>query len=192
MEDYRLKAKERAEASQLAITTGDFETESEGVIWISDFIRGTGLFKVHYEVPGYILQPRFGTQQTRVRADLLLLPTEKGISAGWSLGAVLIECKAPGKSIGKTICQCLDYLRSAYTLKASGVTVVPTYAFIWHAQSLHGSLSSVATGNRIGTIERNNYGVKFMLPSLNIMHFDLDCGLISMKQPMSGNKAGSR
>jgi hypothetical protein len=116
---------------------------------LAGFLDATALFRVFRQVIGRPLWtacPNAG----RVRCDLLLLSSQRGLGAGWTHGPILIEVKRPGEPIGPALSQMMDYLRCSWLLP-NGVPIMASWAFVYPADRMHGPLASVCAQNRIGT-----------------------------------------
>jgi len=113
------------------------------------FLEATGAFRVFRQVAGRALWapcPSAG----RVRGDVLILASRRGLAAGWREGPILFEVKRPGRPIGPGLCQLMDYLTCSWRLP-NGVEVLPAFGFLFPAEKVHGPLASVMAQNRVGT-----------------------------------------
>jgi len=120
-----------------------------------DFLEATGAFRVLRQVVGRALWapcPSAG----RVRCDVLVLASRRGLTAGWRAGPILFEVKRPDRAIGPGLCQVMDYLECVFRLPPNGVEVLPAFGFLFPFPKVHGPLASVLAQNRAGTcrIER--------------------------------------
>jgi len=116
---------------------------------LAAFLEGTGLFRLFRQVMGRALwapSPAAG----RVRADVLVVASRRGLAAGWRAGPILFEVKRPGRAIGPGLCQLMDYLACAWRL-SNGVEILPAFGFLFPAEKQHGPLASVMAQNRVGT-----------------------------------------
>ena len=191
MEDLRLKTKEVLR--RVEETCGEFTTEQEGVSLLLSRLNQTGAFSIYTEVAGTILQPRPGADQIRVRADVLLTPRKLLIDAGWHSGAICIECKAPNTRLGKPVCQSMDYMRSGFRIPPSMTMIIPSYCFIWHSLHFFNSLGSIAAQNNIGSAHVDRRGTLIMrINAAHVLNFNATGGIEVVRNPASGNKAGSR
>ena len=116
---------------------------------LAGFLEGTGLFRVFRQVMGRALWapcPAAG----RVRADVLVLASRRGLAAGWREGPILFEVKRPGRPIGRGLCQVMDYLASAWRLP-NGTEILAAFGFLFPAERVQGPLAIVMAENRVGT-----------------------------------------
>jgi len=116
---------------------------------LAAFIEATGLFRLFRQVMGRPLWTAC-LSAGRVRCDLLLLASKRGLNAGWTHGPILLELKQPGDPIGPALSQMMDYLRSSWLLP-NGVPIMACWAFVCPADRVHGPLASVMAQNRVGT-----------------------------------------
>lgn len=172
-------------------TTGDFATEAEAAAAFDALIDPAD-WKPRKEVCGEILHPRLGVRQQVVRIDRMLFPTESLIKQGWKHGAIGIELKRSGESIGPVIAQAQDYLRSAWRIQG-GVWVLCSYVFIWHLTHVKKSAASVMAQSSIGCAS-GQYRGSDGAPKLRLM-FNNQVMYLSGNVKASvvgGLKAGSR
>lgn len=133
-------------------TTGNWSQEHEAEAFLSDFLETTGLFCVYRQVRGCPLWAHSFQDRQDVRADLLLLPSTRLVSAGWTGGAIVIEVKRSGEKIGPACNQLVDYLNSAWRVpETGGVLVVPAFGFVFPAHRQGGPLASIMAHQHIGT-----------------------------------------
>lgn len=173
-------------------TSGSFANEDEGKSILDGFLLNCKAFSTHREVEGYIIQPRLGINQLGVRADRILIPRQEMADKGWRFGAILIECKAPGKPLGPVASQCMDYMRSAFVLPGSGVTVIPDYAFVWHLDKAMYDIGSVCHQHKIGGCSTRGKKLRFALSSVVLFDVSETGDFTFYHPPVGGSKAGSR
>lgn len=136
----------------VAVTCGGWIDERAAEDDLVAFVRSTGLFGVYRQVAGRPLWTHCFQLQQDVRADVLLVPLQRVLDAGWAGGAIVIEVKRSGEKIGPGCSQLVDYLNSAWRLPQSGgVTIVPSFGFLFPAHKQHGPLASVMAHQHIGT-----------------------------------------
>lgn len=176
-------------------TIGNYASESEGEQVLDSILASVPNDLVVFpQAIGQVIQPRHGTAQTTVQADRLVVPKRSAIDKGWDLGAVVIECKPPGEKLGPVVAQCIDYLRSAYELRASKVVVIPQYAFIWQTPSLiSGDIASMMAQNRIGGMFLHHHVSIIEAKFCGRRVFELGpAELHGWQRPKCGNKTGRR
>jgi hypothetical protein len=115
------------------------------------------------------------------------------IDAGWKNGALFLEAKKPGVTIGKPICQCIDYLQSVYRLPDSHITVMPEYGFIWHMVNYESFEQSVLVNHRVGFAyhAKSRDELRLAMSSTVLIQIHGDGRVTVRHQPFCGNKAGS-
>jgi len=117
---------------------------------LAAFLEASALFHVYRQVSGRALWtacPAAGW----ARCDLLLSPSKRGLRAGWTHGAIILEVKRPGEPIGPAVSQMMDYLRCSWLLPPNRVAVMASWAFIYPADRQHGPMASLMAQNRVGT-----------------------------------------
>lgn len=145
---------------QKLLTAGDFPDEPSAWTHFDSKVQMGQAFRVHTEVWGELIQPRFGCETeasggkgNRLRIDRILLPMQPAIDAGWTGGAIGVEGKKSGAKIGRVISQALDYSRCVFELKNSHILVMLRWVFLWPLESEPvGDLGSVMAQNRIGWV----------------------------------------
>ena len=138
--------------SDKTVATGNWDTEAAAQEALVNFLQKTGLFYIYQQVVGRPLSTCYFKKYQNVRADVLVLPSEKLIAQDCNGGAFIFEVKRPGKKIGPAISQLWDYLNSAWPITGA-VAIVPTYAFIFSAPQQFQTVSSILAQNHIGTAE---------------------------------------
>lgn len=121
------------------------------------FLEASGLFRVFAQVVGRALWapcPAAG----RVRADVVVVASRRGLAAGWRAGPIVFEVKRPDRAAGPGLCQVMDYLECAFRLP-NGVEVLPSFGFLFPAPKMQGPLASVLAQNRAGTARIDGGGL---------------------------------
>lgn len=166
-------------------------------------LERAGVFRVYKEVTGCYLQPRIGTKDRGARIDRVLVPTQKLLDAGWSHGAVGIECKKPGKKLGPALAQCMDYSRAAFTLRTTKpderdrkpmIDVLCRWVLLWPMDptDIVGDIGSLMDQHRIGgAIASRFHTLQFKTSSCNLLTVSKD-GDITIGKAMQGSKVGTR
>jgi hypothetical protein len=136
----------------LAVTWGPWPDERAAEDELVAFLEASRLFVVYRQVVGRPLWTHCFQAPQGVRADLLLIPSERLLKAGWEGGAIVIEVKRPGEKIGPGCSQLIDYMNSAWRLPESGgVMIVPSFGFLFPARKQQGPLASVMAHQHVGT-----------------------------------------
>lgn len=174
------------------LTCGDYQTEPESVAALRELLEErSDLFRVYHEVWGWLLHPRPKCEKGRMRIDMVVMPQQPLIDAGWTHGPFGIECKKSGMKIGRPICQCLDYSRTVFELP-SGYQVMLDWSFIWPLAKQHGPIASVMSQNRIGTAYYNRWsGLCFGSDSQVLLQVPA-VGTPEVSSTTTGRKVGSR
>lgn len=129
-------------------TTGSWATEAESASALDLRIDKTGMFHTYREVVGTLIQPRAGQRDRALRIDRILTPSPVLRARGWTHGAIGIEVKRSGISIGRPLAQAMDYVRGAWDL--NGIWVQLGAVFLWPMDKQSGPLASLMVHNRIG------------------------------------------
>jgi hypothetical protein len=171
-------------------TTGPWDDELQAKKELLQFLNDKELFLTFPEISGVPLLTRPGKTPQSVRADVLAMPI--GIhESRFECGAIVFEVKRPGEKIGPAISQLLDYLNSAFKVP-SGVSVVPSYGFIFSAPPQHGTLASIMAQNHIGTAEIRQ-GILHLYCGEQRLLSIASSGVIAKYGNLNfGNKTGSR
>lgn len=168
-----------------------YQTEQDAAAAFDEAVERTGLFAMHREVRGTLLQPRPGQVDKSVRIDRILIPTPRLGQLGWNLGMVGVEIKRSGIKVGPAIAQAMDYTRACFTI-GYGVQIIPTMVFLWPADKQHGPLASVLAQNRLGTAETNRWAaLRLMSGEMNVLHVS-HTGEVRIGTGTAGAKVGSR
>jgi hypothetical protein len=177
---------------QQVLTGGEFETEADSWAHFDRMVDNSGALRMHKEVCGEYLQPRYDTEDKGARIDRILIPLQKAIEAGWADGAIGIEGKRSGMKIGKLISQAMDYTRCCWELKhPPGMLVMVRWVFVFPVDNPKGDLESLMAQNRIGYITPFNRRLAFSCGASHgiVIHDD---GQVEAKQLPMGRKRGSR
>lgn len=171
---------------------GPWDDERETQRWLVEYLNGTGLFYVYEQVKGVPLFTHPSQQHHSLRADILVLPSEKLYREGWRDGAIVFEVKRPGEKIGRGLSQLIDYVNSVWYM-SDGVMVVPSFGFLFWAVSTGGPLASIMSQQRIGTADLNrNDELELRCGQQTVMRFDM-CGHVVKKGNLNfGHRIGSR
>lgn len=171
-------------------TEGGFNSEDEA--WEHfDYTLSTyrDHFRVHREVRGELLQPRYDTGSAGVRIDRIVVPSQAAIDAGWVQGPFGVEIKRSGKKLGRMVCQAMDYTRSVFSLP-NGFLVGLQWVFVYPVIQPRGDIESVMAQNRIGWACAKGDGLCFGSGGTNGLV--LNGGYVSAKALPMGKQRGSR
>jgi hypothetical protein len=174
------------------LTSGSYKVESMAHDEVVGFFKCQELmnrFSLYHEVEGEILQPRTGTEDKKVRIDFVIVPKQKAIQEGWSMGAVGIELKKSGTKIGRQVCQAMDYTRAAFQM-TGGILINLSWVFIGPSDTVMGDLGSVMAQNRIGVCCFKSGRFALKTGSANILNFSE--GVVKLLNIRTGGKVGSR
>lgn len=150
---------------QQVLTGGNFGDEPTAWVHFDAQAERNAMFRVHREVWGELIQPRFGCDDPPaesggpvrkgnwLRIDRILVPSRKVLDAGWCGGLIGVEGKRSGAKIGKVISQALDYSRCVFELPDTHFLVMVRWVFLWPLEGEpKGDLGSVMAQNRIGWV----------------------------------------
>ena len=177
---------------QQVLTGGEFETEALAWEHFDRMVEKTEAFRMHKEVCGEYLQPRFDTEDKSARIDRLLIPLAGAVKAGWVHGAIGVEGKRSGMKVGKLISQAMDYTRCVWELKSPpGMLVMVRWVFVFPVENPKGDLESLMAQNRIGYVTPFTRRLAFSCGGMHgiVIH---DSGELEAKQLPMGGKRGSR
>lgn len=138
-------------------TTGTFATEAAAAAALDARLEWMDLWTMHREVNGVLLHPGMRQEQRGVRIDRILIPRQRLIDAGWSLGAIGIEIKRSGVRVGPPLAPAIDYVRSAWTIRPDGLAIVLGACFVWPMDKQSGPLCSLMSNTRVGSASFSNY-----------------------------------
>jgi len=175
---------------EASLTVGPWPTEQEAEDWLAAFLAGTGLFHVQRQVAGVPLERHHFQRAQGVRADLLLLPSQKLVDMGWKDGVIVIEVKKPGVKIGLGINQLLDYMRTAWFIDG-GIAVIPSFGFLFPARKQIGPLASVLAHQHIGTATLEGDRVDLYCGHSGVLRIGND-GDAVIKPTRFGQRMGAR
>lgn len=181
-------------ATQIA-TSGTFATEPEAWAHFDYLVEMNGKFKMHKEVCGEYVQPRYGTEDKGARIDRLLLPKKAAIDEGWVQGAIAIEGKKSGHGFSKLVSQALDYSRCVWRLSEGvpGLLVSTAWVFVYPVarDAIVGDWESLMEQNRVGWCMVENRRVVFGSSATHGLVL-YDDGRMTWKPLLAGRKRGSR
>ncbi len=173
-------------------TLGSWETEEASASALDERIERTGMFRIHREVWGSLIQPRAGQTVGRMRIDRILMPTPELVGLGWRHGAVGVEVKRSGMNIGPPLAQAMDYLRGSWLL-SGGTLVQVSGVFLWPMHSQGGPLSSVMAHNRIGSAGyTRTMSLHFAYGEEVVFSDGSYSGFQVRRRSVAGTKVGSR
>jgi hypothetical protein len=173
------------------VTTGSWVTEEASAAALDQRLEAIGMFRVHHEVTGTLVQPRAGQRERLMRIDRLLTPTRELLARGWSHGAIGIEIKRSGIAIGPALAQAMDYVRGSWSV--AGVWVQLGAVFVWPMAKQTGPLASLMVHNRIGSASHSGSDhLKFALGEEVLIADNAYSGLRLGGDPRSGRQVGSR
>jgi hypothetical protein len=183
--------------SDLEVTCGSWSDEKESACAFDRIASQTGLFEIHREVCGVLIQPRLCQVERSMRIDRVLVPTPTLLNMGWTHGPIGVELKRSGEKLGRPLAQMDDYSRSIWTM-SNGTNLWLTYIFLWPAPKLSGTVASSLAQRRLGTVYPNNNrwsdpALRFFSGEVHILNacVKLD-GTYLGKSDSVGRKAGSR
>jgi hypothetical protein len=154
------------------------------------FLDKHSLF-VHYrQVVGEPLWKHHFQTFNSVRADLLLLPDQRLIDAGWRSGAIVIEIKRSGEKIGPGLNQAIDYTNTAFYIDGD-VAVIPTFAFLFPAPEQAEAVASIMAHQHLGSAFFDHSVLHFYCGQSRILSVS-DEGNIRLGKPNIGRRLGRR
>lgn len=176
------------------VTCGSWESEPEAEDYFVQFARQTGLFTVYRQVWGRpVHQPHFRDHEkssTKLRADIILVPNKKLIDEGWDGGIVLIEVKKSGEKIGRGLSQVQDYMNAVWQIQG-GISIVPTFGFLFPALQQANALASILAHQHIGTASINDDRLLLACGAVRVISIWLN-GRIKLGRTDFGRKTGSK
>lgn len=181
-------------------TLGKFADEQESARYFDGIMDlHKDLFKVHREVRGQYVQPRFLAEEfidedgnvQKAKIDRIVSPQQKLIDAGWTYGPFGVELKKSGKALGRPLSQILDYTRAVWFCP-NGFNVMLKWCFLWPWDCGSGAVTSICVQNRIGGAFFGSY-YRFALKIGGCVPLSIsNTGVIRVTPIPSGNKVGSR
>jgi hypothetical protein len=138
------------------ITQGDWTTEKAAQGDLVARLRASQLFAVYEQAPGTPLWKHYFQESKDLRADVLLLPTDRLLEQRWQGGAIVIEVKRSGEKIGPGLNQLIDYTNAVFFVEGN-IAVVPSYGFLFPICQQAGAVASLMAHQHIGSasIERD-------------------------------------
>lgn len=174
-------------------TAGEFQSEEQATAELLRVLnQRRDLWSVHVQVSGESCHPRLWTKKktTRLVIDVLVIPSPSLKSMGWDAGVFGIECKTSGKPLGQVIPQAMDYTRTAFKIRETGVSVMPEWVFLFPCSQILGDIAAVCASQRIGTAGFSHGALKFRCASLN--GIVIRGSEVKVSSPKAGGKEGSR
>lgn len=175
-------------------TTGNFANENDAKARLDEVILSSGMFHLYTERPGYFVQVRPGQQIKDFAIDRIITPTQALIANGWVHGAIGIECKQSGNTVGPPISQMLDYMRSAFVMP-DGRMIMLSMLLLWPWSGTNGPLRSVVTQQRLGWADERA-GALRLSSGLEFCSISTSDGTVTLSNTdaivRQGRKAGSR
>lgn len=174
-------------------TAGNFATEPDAWAHFDELVGANGAFKIHREVRGEYVHPRYNTEDRDAKVDRLLIPMKPALDAGWRLGAIAIEGKKSGHDLGPMVSQAMDYSRCAWKLTEGnpGLVVMTEWVFVYPVDHPTGTIESIMAQNRIGWCMTKPRKVIFASGATYGLVLNDDRTVIVRPLPM-GRKRGSR
>jgi len=123
-------------------------------------------------------------------ADFLLVPKRTLIDQGWDGGIILIEAKQSGLPIGKGLSQLLDYMGAVWTIHG-GISIVPTFGFLFPALRQRMALASVMAHRHIGTAVIQHDTLELLCGEKRVISIGR-AGDVNLGSTDFGRKTGSR
>jgi hypothetical protein len=175
-------------------TCGSWDDEADAEDYFADFVGTTGRFTVYRQVCGRATsEPHFRNHDkssTSLRADFLLVPKRTLIDQGWDGGIILIEAKRSGLPIGKGLSQLLDYMSAVWTIHG-GISIVPTFGFLFPALRQRMALASVMAHRHIGTAVIQHDTLELLCGEKRVISIGR-AGDVNLGSTDFGRKTGSR
>lgn len=174
-----------------SVTCGSYADETAACSAFDLLVEKTGMFKIHKEIWGDLIQPRTGCEQKRMKIDRILSPKNELIALGWTHGPIGVELKRSGVKIGPPLSQALDYCRTAWEMPG-GYRIVLNFSFLFPVEKQHGTVASIMAQQRIGTISSTKWNpLSFCVGECVAIRFD-EFWNVTMNKVDCGRKAGSR
>jgi hypothetical protein len=177
------------EPSHDSFTSGSWLTEAASASALDHRIEATGMFHIYREVVGTLTQPRPGQRDRAMRIDRVLTPTPDLRAQGWEHGAIGIEIKRSGESIGPPLAQAMDYVRGSWRI--NGVWFQLGAVFLWPMHKQSGPLASLMVHNRIGSASSEGHDKLKLSLGEEVIFADGFTG-IRLGRVKSGERVGSR
>lgn len=172
-------------------TTGSWTTEEQSASAFDRYVDAVGLFRMYREVVGTLIQPRPGQRDRSMRIDRILVPGADLAQRGWTHGAIGVELKRSGISIGPPLAQAMDYVRGSWSL--NGVWIQLNAVFLWPMHKQSGPLASLMVHNRVGSVSHSGSDwIKFALGEEVLLANNAYSGVRVGNDARSGRQVGSR
>lgn len=171
-------------------TTGSWSTEEESARAFDLLISELGMFRVFHEVTGTLTQPRAGQRERSLRIDRVLVPLATLRDRGWKHGAVGVEIKKSGISIGPPLAQALDYVRGSWQI--GGLWLQLGAVFLWPTAKQSGPIASLMIHSRVGTAGFGGSDHLKLAMGEEVLIANSAYGGIRIGTTESGRGAGSR
>lgn len=175
------------------LTSGQWLEEEESCADFDRRVEASGCFRIYRECEGVYLQPRCDSELKTPRIDRILTPTAKLVDAGWTHGAIGVECKRSGEKMGPVVAQCLDYSRAVFKLNSVGYQVHCPWIFVWPFCGTEGDFASIMDQGRVGGVWFANWCLLRLRTGgcINMLTVYND-GRIELQKIASGRRTGSR
>jgi hypothetical protein len=156
---------------------GPWKNEDEVKAFFYPLPALTNWFTVIKELDDHPLWRNPWQDVKRGRADALLVPKPKLITAGWRSGPVLVDVKAPGTKTGEALGQVHDYMTSAFVSPTTGTSCIPWFGFVFLARKQHCVAASLMSHLHLGTINVG-WSASKQMPDPPFEQYDLEffCG----------------
>jgi len=173
-------------------THGDFASEEDATAAVLRVLRENrkGWFgSIYREVRGAYRRIAPGTDVTKTpRIDLVVMPSQVLMDAGWQVGPIFIEVKRSGLKLGPVVSQCMDYSNAVFEIKP-GFWIEPQWVFCFPVGNPGGPIASVMAQNRIGMAVISKWsGLRLSAGSECVLNEEHE----TVRVPKPGRKVGSR
>jgi len=172
------------------LTCGQWSTEVQAEEDLVRFLRQTQAFIIYRQVIGEPLWKHHFQQFHKVRADFLLLPTQKLCDYDWQGGAIIIETKRSGEKIGPGLNQMIDYLNTAFYL-GGGVAVVPSFAFLFPSPKQVEAVASIMAHQHLGSAFFRRHMLHLYAGECHVLSLSAT-GEICLGKSITGQRLGAR
>ena len=149
------------------------------------------MFRIYREVVGTLTQPRPGQRDRSMRIDRVLVPVPELVHIGWAHGAIGVEVKRSGVSVGPPLAQAMDYVRGSWLV--GGIWLQLNAVFLWPMNKQSGPLASLMVHSRIGSASHSGSDrFKFALGEEILCANNFHGGFRLGNDAHSGRSVGSR